>query len=186
MTTTSSLKNHFLIAMPGIADPVFNGALIYVCEHNEEGSMGIVVNKPLEITWANVFQKIAQDGFKGGDEPVLIGGPVQVERGFVLHRKTSQRWESTMTVSDHLDLTTSSDVIAALSTGEGPSKALIALGYAGWEQGQLDQEIANNVWLSLPADEEILFNTPHQDKAAAAAKTLGVDLSLLSAESGHA
>tara|TARA_B110000977_G_scaffold199754_1_gene288094 strand:+ start:1142 stop:1705 length:564 start_codon:yes stop_codon:yes gene_type:complete len=187
MSTTTSLKNHFLVAMPGLTDPTFAGALIYLCEHSiEEGSMGLVVNKPLAITWANVFQKLMKSDFKGSDEPVLIGGPVEVERGFVLHTNSAQRWESSMRITKDLLMTTSTDVIAALGQGDGPDKALICLGYAGWEPGQLEEEIANNAWLSLPSDLDILFNTPMEDRAVAAAKSIGVDLNLLSADSGHA
>jgi putative transcriptional regulator len=187
MSITTSLKNHFLVAMPGLTDPAFAGSLIYLCEHSvEEGSMGLVVNKPLAITWANVFQKLVKGDFQGSDEPVLIGGPVEVERGFVLHTNSAKRWESSMRITKDLLMTTSTDVIAALGQGDGPDQALICLGYAGWEPGQLEEEIANNAWLSLPSDLDILFNTPMEDRAVAAAKSIGVDLNLLSADSGHA
>jgi putative transcriptional regulator len=187
MSTTTSLKNHFLVAMPGLTDPAFAGSLIYLCDHSaEDGCMGLVVNKPLAITWANVFQKLVKGDFQGSDEPVLTGGPVEVERGFVLHTNSAKHWESSMRITKDLLMTTSSDVISALGQGEGPNQALICLGYAGWEPGQLEKEIGNNAWLSLPADLDILFNTPLKDKAVAAAKSIGIDLNLLSADSGHA
>ena len=186
MSDTTSLKNHFLIAMPGLVDPEFSGTLIYLCEHNEEGSMGLVINKPLAITWSNIFHKLSPNDFIQSDEPVLVGGPVQVERGFVLHTKTHEHWQSSMKITSEIIMTTSTDIITALGQGQGPDKALICLGYAGWEQGQLEEELAKNAWLSLPADSDIIFDTPIDDKATAAAKSIGVDLNLLSADSGHA
>ncbi|MFT4996670.1 MAG: putative transcriptional regulator [Flavobacteriales bacterium] len=187
MSTTNSLKHHFLVAMPGLTDPAFAGSIIYLCEHSsEDGGMGLIVNKPLAITWANVFQKLVKGDFQDSTEPVLIGGPVEVERGFVLHTNSATRWESSMRITKDLLMTTSTDVISALGQGEGPDKALICLGYAGWEPGQLEQEITSNAWLSVPADMDILFNTPIEDRAVAAAKSIGVDLNLLSADSGHA
>ncbi len=186
MSSIASLRHHFLIAMPGLTDPTFSDSLIYLCEHNEEGSMGLIINKPLAITWANIFHKISPEHSNQSDDPVYIGGPVQVERGFVLHTPTKQQWDSSMTVADEVAMTTSTDIIEALSHRQGPSKALICLGYSGWDPGQLESEIANNAWLSVPANNDILFNTPTAEKATAAANILGVDLSLISADSGHA
>ncbi|WP_127474700.1 YqgE/AlgH family protein [Sulfurivermis fontis] len=187
MTETASLRNHFLIAMPQLADPNFSHTVTYICEHNAEGSLGIVINRPLEITLGDVLQhmQIAPDARVDTAAPVFSGGPVQPERGFVLHRPVGA-WTSSLPVTADIALTTSRDIMAAIGQGTGPQQFLLALGYAGWGAGQLEQEIAQNAWLSGPADPAILFELPVEERWGAAAALIGVDLTLLSSEAGHA
>ncbi len=187
MSTYPSLKNHFLIAMPGMADPNFSQTITYICEHNEEGAMGIVVNRPMVLTYAQLLEHLqivpAPDDCQ--HKNVLWGGPVQLERGFVLHRDR-RPWESTLEVQEGVFLSTSRDIINAVGRAEGPTDALIALGYAGWSAGQLDEEMINNAWLCAPATEQILFDLPFEQRWDAAAQLLGINLSLLSTQVGHA
>ena len=181
-----SLKNHFLLAMPGVSDPLFNHSITYLCEHGEEGAMGIVINRPLDIVWRDIFEQLDIKVSSNGDQQVLAGGPVQMGRGFVLHPATSHSWENTLTIGSGAMLTTSMDIISALAQGKGPANSLMALGYAGWGAGQLEEELANNFWLTLPADQQILFDVPLHRKTEAAAQKLGIDLDLLSPVAGHA
>ena len=183
-----SLRNHFLVAMPGLHDPNFAHSVSYLCDHTSEGAMGIVINRPLDLSWHDIFDHLDIDDShtRIGAESVLAGGPVQVDRGFVLHRPSHHEWESSLVVTSDIVLTTSLDIITALAAGEGPESSLMALGYAGWGAGQLEIELAANAWLAVPADPQILFELPYDQRAAAAARKLGVDLSLLSAEAGHA
>lgn len=185
--TDSSLKHHFLIAMPGMDDPNFAFTLTYLCEHNDEGAMGLIINRPLDITVGDVMSQLHVDGYavELDQQPVLQGGPVQPDRGFVLHRDTSLRDQS-LVLDDDLFLTTSKDSLAALARGEHSQPSLMALGYAGWGAGQLEEELANNTWLSVGADTNIIFNTPFDQRWQAAASLLGVDLRLLSMDAGHA
>lgn len=187
MSATDYLNNHFLIAMPGLADPNFFHTVTYLCEHNEEGALGIVINRPMNLTLSDVLQHMditaANDAI--GATPIYLGGPVQQDRGFVLHR-TLGDWDATLKVADDIGVTSSRDILEAIAHGEGPPESLIALGYAGWGAGQLEQEMVANAWLSGPADERIVFNLPHEQRWEAAAAKLGVDLNLLSGESGHA
>jgi len=182
-----NLTNHFLIAMPAMTDPFFAKSLTYVCEHNEEGAMGIVVNRPISLTLSELFAQInmplTQPELE--DMPVHFGGPVQTDRGFVLH-DTGGDWQSTMHVNDRVSLTTSKDILQAVGEGNGPKHMLITLGYAGWSEGQLEQELADNAWLSVPATEHILFDLPAEERLAAAMALLGVDYATLSEEAGHA
>ncbi len=187
MEQHSYLTNHFLIAMPTLADPNFFHSVTYICEHSDQGAMGIVINQPLNIDLGEVLQHI---DLETRDEhvrqqPVYLGGPVQRERGFVLHEPLGE-WDSMLAVTNQLGVTTSRDVLQALSEGRGPQRTLVALGYAGWAPGQLEQEIANNAWLSGPADTEIMFRLPSEARWEAAAALLGVDLHKLSDEVGHA
>ncbi|GAB5603952.1 YqgE/AlgH family protein [Sideroxyarcus sp. TK5] len=181
------LTNHFLIAMPAMTDPFFAKSLTYVCEHNEEGAMGIVVNRPISLTLSELFAQInmplTQPGLE--DMAVHFGGPVQTDRGFVLH-DTGEAWQSTLKVNDQVSLTTSKDILQAVGEGRGPKHLLVTLGYAGWSEGQLEQEIADNAWLSVPATEHILFDLPAEERLPAAMKLLGVDYATLSDEAGHA
>ncbi|MGD8430283.1 MAG: YqgE/AlgH family protein [Ectothiorhodospiraceae bacterium] len=183
----ASLTDHFLIAMPALADPNFSQTVTYVCEHNEDGALGIVINRPSGLTLNELFGHIGleETGSEAGDRAVYVGGPVQRERGFVLH-DTTRQWESTMAISDQVAITTSRDVLEALSRGGGPTRYLVALGYAGWGPGQLEQEMAENAWLSGPADPAIIFERDNDERWRAAAALLGVDLSLLSSDTGHA
>lgn len=184
---TTSLTNHFLIAMPGLQDPNFSRTVTLVCEHSEAGAMGIVINRPMEIQLGEVLSQLDIDP-KARDVsqiPVYLGGPVQTDRGFVIHDGDFS-FDSTLTVTSNLSVTTSRDVLEAIANGNGPSNRLIALGYAGWGEGQLEQEMIANAWLSGPADPEVLFATPSAERWQSAAQRLGVDLNLLSGQAGHA
>lgn len=187
MSQRIDLTNHFLIAMPALQDPNFSHTVTYLCEHTSEGAMGIVVNRPLELTLADVFEQmeIGVTDKAIGQKPVFAGGPVNTERGFVLH-STTEPWHSTMRITDEISITTSRDILEAIAGGKGPDEALVALGYAGWGGGQLEAEIAQNSWLASPASSDILFRLPVAERWAAAAAAIGVDLGLLSHDAGHA
>lgn len=187
MATTSYLTNRFLIAMPSLADPNFSRTVTYVCEHNDEGAMGIVINRPLDLHLGDVLSHmdIKPPGGSVANMPVVLGGPVQRERGFVLHQPASA-WDATLRVTDTIAVTTSRDILAAIAGGQGPDHVLVALGYAGWGAGQLEREMADNAWLSGPAASDILFDLPYPERWEAAAALLGVDLKTLSDEVGHA
>jgi putative transcriptional regulator len=187
MKGSADLTNHFLIAMPRLADPNFFHTVTYICEHNNEGALGIVINRPLDITLGEILEhmEIQTDREEVAQRPVYMGGPVQQERGFVLHKPASG-WDSTLLVTDDIGITASRDILAAIAQGEGPEQSLIALGYAGWGAGQLEQEMAANAWLSGPADEHILFESPDEKRWELAAALLGIDLNLLSGDAGHA
>ena len=187
MADTAYLTDHFLIAMPALADPNFFHSVTYICEHSEQGAMGLVINQPLDVELGEVLEQMK---LEAKDEairhrPVFLGGPVQPERGFVLHEPPGQ-WDSMLRVSDDLAVATSRDILAAISEGRGPERSLVALGYAGWGAGQLEQEVADNAWLTGPADREIIFNMPHERRWQAAAALLGVDMTHMSDEIGHA
>lgn len=183
----TNLTNHLLIAMPNLQDPNFEHTVTYICEHNENGAMGIVINRPIDIDISEVLEQmeIPVSTPRLAKVPVFLGGPVEGQRGFVLHTKPAE-WDSSLHVSELINITTSRDILEAMARGEGPEQSLIALGYAGWGGGQLEQEILDNSWLSVPAEQEILFNLPPARRWEAAAKLLGVDLNILSSESGHA
>jgi len=181
------LTGHLLIAMPAMADPNFIRTVTYICEHTDQGALGIVINRPLQMDLGEVFQQLSlapanADVIK---QAVLRGGPVQTERGFVLH-EPSRKWDATVEVSDSVHLTTSQDILTAMAQGNGPRRALMALGYAGWGAGQLESEMCANAWLSVPASAAILFDTPYEARWAAAARLLGINLATLSSEAGHA
>lgn len=187
MAAPSYLTNHFLIAMPSLQDPNFARTVTYICEHNDEGAMGIVINRPLDLHLGDVLSHmdIQARGQQVAQLPVVLGGPVQRERGFVLHQPATD-WDATLRITDAIGVTTSRDILAAIADGKGPEQVLVALGYAGWAPGQLEQEMADNAWLSGPADAEILFDLPYQARWEAAAALLGIDLNNLSDEIGHA
>lgn len=182
----SNLKNQLLIAMPNLDDPNFFHTVTLICDHSESGAMGIVINRPTEIKMGEVFDQMEIDASDSASSaaPVFVGGPVEEQRGFVLH--TGKSWDSTLAVTEDVRVTTSRDVLEAMARGEGPEHSLIALGYAGWGAGQLEQEMLDNAWLTVPADKAILFELPPTQRWEAAAKLLGVDLSLMSGETGHA
>lgn len=182
-----NLTNHFLIAMPALADPNFNRTVTYVCAHNEEGAMGIVINRPLDLSLGEVLGHMDMDSGDPGTRNmrVLQGGPVQRERGFVIHLPAGQ-WDAVLEVGDTIGVATSRDILAAIARGEGPERAVVALGYAGWGAGQLEREVAENAWLSGPADTSIIFDVPYEERWEAAAHLLGVDFGRLSADAGHA
>lgn len=185
--SVDSLTGHFLIAMPSLNDGFFNQAVTYICEHDENGSFGIIINQQTGITLKQIAKEMAIETNNTFDDkqPVFIGGPVDQGRGFILHRPAGN-WQSSLKVDGNIALTTSKDILQAIVKNEGPEDNIVALGYAGWAAGQLDSEIASNTWLSCPADEQIIFNTPVEDRWKAAAKLIGVDLSLLSSDAGHA
>jgi len=190
--SSGSFANSFLIAMPGMTDPTFSGALVYVCEHNEKGAMGLVVNRPTDLSLQTLFERIdlKLEIMPLSQAPVFYGGPVQTERGFVLHEAVGihddETYSSSVQVTDRIRLTTSKDVLQAMSAGLGPQRVLITLGYAGWGGGQLEQEIAANGWLTVAADPYVLFDLDPAERYSAAVKLLGFDPAMLSSEVGHA
>jgi putative transcriptional regulator len=181
------LTNQFLIAMPAMDDPNFAQTVTLVCEHNDQGALGIVINRALPMNLAEVFEQLGLKcaGSRVTQQPVLRGGPVQTDRGFVLHTPQG-RWESSLPFSERMHLTTSRDILDALARGDGPANAVVALGYAGWAAGQLEDEMAHNAWLTVPADERLVFATPLEERWQAACRLLGVDLLHLSSDAGHA
>jgi putative transcriptional regulator len=187
MTALVSLANHFLIAMPTLADANFARSVTLICEHSDKGAMGIVVNRMTDLRLGEIFEQLSIDSAKASNTEsiVYLGGPVQNNRGFVLHEPLGN-WESTLTVTDNLGVSTSRDVLEAIAHNRGPDKYMVALGYAGWGAGQLEREISENSWLSGPASREIIFNLPAEHRWKAAARLMGVNLSTLSGEAGHA
>ena len=186
-----NLTNQFLIAMPGMADDTFSGAVVYLCEHSEKGALGLVINKPIDITLANLFEKVdlSLEGNDLAEQPVYFGGPVQTERGFVLHEPQghdAQAFSSTLQVPGGLEMTTSKDVLEAMSHGQGPRRVLVTLGYSGWSAGQLEDEIGRNGWLTVAAEPGVIFDTPVAERYDRALALLGIDPRRLSQEAGHA
>ena len=181
------LNSQFLIAMPGMQDPNFHRTVTLVVEHTDRGALGLVVNRPTDVRLRDIYDQLSIEATaeQYGKAPVFMGGPVQPERGFVVHGIDS-RWESTWNVSSDVAVTTSRDVLQAMANGDGPDNALVALGYAGWESGQLEEEMARNAWLTVPAEQMILFDTPCEDRWDAAAGLIGIDIALISTTSGHA
>jgi len=182
-----NLTQHFLIAMPNMADPYFAKTLTYVCEHNDQGALGLVVNRPIDMTLQSLFERLSlslTDGERA-DAPVYFGGPVQTDRGFVLHAPAGN-WQSTLRVGAHIGLTTSKDILEAVGRGEGPQQLLVTLGYAGWSAGQLEHELSQNAWLTVEARDGILFDTPAEERLPAAMELLGLDFARLQDEAGHA
>jgi putative transcriptional regulator len=182
------LANHFLIAVPSMLDPNFSRAVTLLCQHSEEGAMGVMINRLSSYRLGDVLAQmdIGSDDARLKAMPVLAGGPVQQERGFVLHDPTEQVWDSSFPVSPTLSLTTSRDILVAMADGSGPQRAVVALGYAGWGGGELEAELQENNWLTANVDPAILFETPVDQRWAAAARLLGVDMSLLTNYAGHA
>lgn len=184
---TVDLTNHFLIAMPAMADPNFSRTLTYVCEHNAEGALGIIINRPTEMDVATLFDRV--DIPLGQEDlshlPVYYGGPVQTDRGFVLHRPAGE-WQSSLRVNDELALTSSRDILQSLGTSGLPHEFVITLGYAGWSAGQLEWELSQNAWLTVAADPAIIFGLTPEERLPAAMQLLGVDFTNLSEVAGHA
>jgi putative transcriptional regulator len=182
-----NLSRQFLIAMPAMADPIFAKSLVFVCDHNEQGAMGVIVNRPLGMDMQTLFQQvdIELQRTELAEQSVYFGGPVQTDRGFVLHQPLGN-WQSTLAVEDDLGLTTSKDVLTAVGGGGGPDRLFVSLGYAGWEAGQLEGEMAQNAWLSVEADIEVIFSLPSEQRYEAALKLLGIDMAMLSDTAGHA
>jgi putative transcriptional regulator len=186
-----ALTNQFLIAMPGMGDDTFAGAVIYLCEHNDKGALGLVINKPISLTLGNLFEKVelSLDDGEMAARPVFFGGPVQTERGFVLHEPLDAEgghYNATLAIPGGLEMTTSRDVLEALSNGAGPKKVLVTLGYSGWAAGQLEEEIGRNGWLTVNATPEIIFETPIEQRYERALGLLGIDPRMLSSDAGHA
>jgi len=181
------LTDHFLIAMPNMADPYFSRTLTYICEHNEQGALGVVVNRPIDMTLGALFERLslALSSAELGKVPVYFGGPVQTDRGFVLHQPIGE-WQSTLSVHDRLGLTTSKDILESVGHGVGPDKLLVTLGYSGWAPGQLENEIKQNAWLTVAAKDAIIFDLPVEQRLSAAMSLLGIDFASLSDEAGHA
>jgi putative transcriptional regulator len=181
-----NLAHHFLIAMPNMVDPNFAKTLTYICEHNDQGALGVVVNRPIEMNLHTLLEQVSispdTDNFKR--VPVHFGGPVQIDRGFVLHTPLGE-WQSTLAVSPEIGLTTSKDILEAMTHGNGPRQILVTLGYAGWAPGQLEHEIAQNAWLTVAANPEVIFDQPAEERLAAAMSLLGIDYANLSEVAGH-
>jgi putative transcriptional regulator len=189
-----NLTNHFLIAMPGLEDALFGKSVVYVCEHTSRGALGLVINKPSEMQLPALFGKVDLD-LKRLDlshSPVFQGGPVQTERGFVLHEPiyvgetTETLYASTMSIPGGLEMTTSKDVLEALASGAGPKKVLITLGYAAWGEGQLESELGENSWLTVDATRELIFDTPVDERYERALGLLGLQSWMISSQVGHA
>lgn len=191
-----NLTNHFLIAMPGLDDAIFSKSVVYVCEHSPRGALGLVINKPADIKMGGLFGKIELPLMRSDlvDKPVLQGGPMQVERGFVLHEPSTPSqdksdgplYASTMAISGGLEMTTSKDVLEALSNGTGPRKVLVTLGYSSWGEGQLETELGSNSWLTVDADRCIIFDTPVDQRYDKALALLGLEAWMISSQAGHA
>src|SRR5256885_11812098 len=182
-----NLTHHFLIAMPNMADPYFSKTLTSICEHNDQGALGLVVNRPIDMTLQALFERLSLS-LKNGEHaaaPIYFGGPVQTDRGFVLHAPAGN-WQSTLRVGDAIGLTTSKDILEAVGRGEGPARMLVTLGYAGWSPGQIEHEPSQNAWLTLEARDAIIFDTPAEERLAAAMELLGLDYARLQDEAGHA
>jgi putative transcriptional regulator len=187
MNSTVSLANHFLIAMPALADPHFARTVTFICDHSAEGAMGLVINRSTDLRLRDILDQleIASGGAAHADMPVYYGGPVQNNRGFVLHEPLG-KWQATLPITDTLGVSTSRDILEAIARNEGPARCLVMLGYAGWSAGQLEREMGENAWLNGPASHAVLFDTPVENRWHAAARLLGVDLSTLTGDAGHA
>lgn len=186
-----NLQHHFLIAMPSLQDPLFRRSVVYICEHNSDGAMGLIINKPLDnLTIEGVLEKLKivpenRDEAIRLDKPVFVGGPLAEDRGFILHSPPAA-FDSSIRICDDTVITTSRDVLETLGTEKQPSNVLVTLGYASWEEGQLEQELLDNAWLTAPADIKILFRTPIAERWREAAKLIGIDIFALTGEAGHA
>jgi putative transcriptional regulator len=186
MASESPFKNQFLVAMPGLQDENFDHSVTLMCEHNDDGAIGLVINRPIELTFSEMMGQMGLEFDEADAErPIYWGGPVQPERGFVVHRKPAG-WESCMEVSDNLYISTSRDILRAIGLGDGPKEYIVVLGYAGWGAGQLENEVLSNSWLNTPVDQSILFHTPARDRWQAATRLLGVDVTQISTGAGHA
>jgi putative transcriptional regulator len=186
LTADLSLRNQFLLAMPGLAGSYFGATLTFICEHNDEGAMGLIVNRPSQVTLIELLAQLGIDkGVTPADALVMEGGPVSAERGFILH-SAELSFEASLEVGPGLMLSSAREVLEAIAAGQGPQAYLVALGYAGWDAGQLESEVAENAWLTCPADPEIIFSTPFEQRVDRAAQHLGIDFSLISGQAGHA
>ena len=183
-----NLSNHFLIAMPSMHDPIFGGSVVYLCEHNSYGALGVVINKPMDVTLDYLLGRLnlkSDIAVPPVQKPVMFGGPVQEDRGFVLHSPDAE-FNSMLKISDQIAFTTSRDVLEAIASGTGPQRLLVSIGYSGWSAGQLEDEISRNGWLTVVADPEIIFDLPIPERYTAAIRLLGFDPGRLAWEAGHA
>ena len=187
MHPTNSMNNQLLIAMPGMADPNFHSTVTLICEHNDDGALGIIINRPTALSLGGLLKQLELENSAtdNADAPVLDGGPVARERGFVLH-SPSEEYESSVAVSTGIQLTLSRDVLDSLAAGDGPDRSVVALGYAGWQAGQLEAEMLHNTWLNVPATPEMIFDVPFVERWASAAASMGIDISQISPHAGHA
>lgn len=188
MSEKSNLTNHFLIAMPQLEGSYFANSVIYLWQHSDEGALGIMINQPLEIQLGEILEQLSIEDHRpdSASSFVLSGGPVETDKGFILHDDSmGKKWESTLQITPEIQLSTSRDILADIGQGTGPKKHLIALGCSGWSPGQLEQEILDNSWLTCPANSEIIFSTDFTNKPNLAAATLGFDMAQLTPESGH-
>jgi len=183
-----SFKNHLLIAMPDVQDPHFNQSVVFMCQHSNEGGLGFVINHALTMRLEELMEqmKVEIEDESIAQLPIFLGGPMQQDRGFILHTPAEIQWETTVNISDDVCLTTSQDILNAIAQGKGPEKFLIALGYSAWNEGQLEAEIKRNAWISTDNSEHILFDTPISEKWKKAAKNMGLDIRLLNTEVAHA
>ena len=184
---STSLTGHLLIAMPAMLDPNFHRTVSYICEHSDQGALGLVINRPLDMDFGEVMEQLALNPSSPGiaELPILQGGPVELQRGFVIHEE-SQDWDATVEINDSIFVTTSQDILGAMAAGSGPAKSQLVLGYAGWGPGQLEQEISENAWLSVPAAPRIIFDVPFDQRYTESVALLGIDLATLSSQAGHA
>ena len=182
-----NLTDHFLIAMPAMSDPYFSKTLVYIAEHNDRGALGLIVNRPIDMSLGTLLEKIdvPLEVASLASLPILFGGPVQTDRGFVLHRPVGQ-WQSTLVVNKEVGLTSSRDILQALASSGQPRDLMVSLGYAGWSAGQLEHELGQNAWLTVPAASHILFNLPYEERLASAMELLGINLTHLADQAGHA
>lgn len=186
MTPEHSLKNQFLIAMPGLSGGYFGDTVTYLCEHNDDGAMGLVINRPANLSLVELLSQLGMDTTAvAPDVPVMDGGPVSRERGFILH-SDDVRFDVSLDLGGGLMLTAAREVLEAIAAGAGPADYLVALGYAGWDAGQLEQEMLDNAWLSCPADPDVIFHEPFEHRVVKAAAALGIDFRLMSGQAGHA
>lgn len=190
-----NLTNHLIIAMPGLADPMFEKTTTFICQHTEQGAMGLTINRPTNIPFSELLSQlnIPLSDKSLASTPVYLGGPVETGHGFILHSNTSvsdsganTNWAQTMQINEHISLSSSKDILQAIAKGEGPEDYLITLGYAGWSSGQIENEMKENSWLNVPADNDIIFRTPFENRWEKAAMKLGIDIHLISSDIGHA
>ena len=186
MAAETTLKNQFLLAMPGLAGTYFGDTVTYVCEHNADGAMGLMVNRPTDVSLRELLSELGiESGSVPEEIPVMEGGPVATDRGFVLH-SDDRAFDSSLSLGDGLMLNSTREVLEAIAAGEGPAEFLVAMGYAGWGEGQLEQELLENAWLTCPGSRDILFRTPFAERVNKAAAALGIDFRLMSSQAGHA
>lgn len=187
MSIINSLANHLLIAMPSLSDPNFEKTVIYLCEHHEQGSVGLIINRPMHFPLSIVFDQLEIEPIRIeiNKLPLMYGGPVQPERGFVIHKQTGE-WRSSLLLQDEVTVTTSNDIIRAIATDNGPKDVLVTLGYSAWVENQLEKEVVDNIWLVCPYKAEILYDVPFDERWEYAGSTLGIKMNQLSSAAGHA